>query len=307
MKRTYIAITAGLACQSLSFAQNPPEGAVYRPMVTQLQQQAETLETVRRNVLENVALRSEPGKPFSATVTTKTTQTFLDGTRVNQTTTVNQYRDAEGRIRTETTRSGEPAGRVNIVIRDPVEGVSFNLDTVNKTANKIAIPGGAYSGSYALGVGGGGGTLGARGGTAASTPGGAGGGGGRMGRGRGGMSDASVDGPSEAARTNPNNIVDDLGLQSINGVSARGTRITTVVPVGAIGNDKEFRSVTERWFSPELNMLVKSVSTDPRFGTTTYEVTSISRANPEPSLFRPPADFTITTNMPVMTRPTEKK
>jgi uncharacterized protein (TIGR03435 family) len=66
-----------------------------------------------------------------------------------------------------------------------------------------------------------------------------------------------------------------------------------VVPVGAIGNDKEFHSVTERWFSPDLNLLIKSVSADPRFGTTTYELTNINRQAPDPSLFQVPANYSI--------------
>lgn len=81
-------------------------------------------------------------------------------------------------------------------------------------------------------------------------------------------------------------------MQTINGVLARGTRITTVIPQGAIGNDREFRSISERWFSPDLNLLIRSVSTDPRFGTTTFELTNISRQSPDPSLFRVPADYT---------------
>jgi hypothetical protein len=90
-----------------------------------------------------------------------------------------------------------------------------------------------------------------------------------------------------------NETTEDLSSKLVNGVMAQGTRVTTVVPVGAIGNDKEFRSVTERWFSPDLNLLIKSVSTDPRFGTTTYELTNISRQPPDPALFRPPADYTM--------------
>ncbi len=107
----------------------------------------------------------------------------------------------------------------------------------------------------------------------------------------------------EAARnkqSQDNTVVEDLGTLTVNGVAARGTRITTVVPVGAIGNDKEFRSVSERWFSPDLNLLIKSVSTDPRFGTTTYELTNISRQPPDASLFQPPADYSIVSAQPTV-------
>jgi hypothetical protein len=95
--------------------------------------------------------------------------------------------------------------------------------------------------------------------------------------------------------SSPRERSEDLGTSSINGIRAQGTRITTTVPVGAIGNDREFQSVTERWFSPELNLLVKSVSTDPRFGTTTFELTNISRTAPDSSYFQIPADYAVTT------------
>ena len=106
--------------------------------------------------------------------------------------------------------------------------------------------------------------------------------------------EAMVANAKQIARDNGGNVVvDDLGTAMVNGVPARGTRVTDVVPVGAIGNDKEFHSVTERWFSSDLNLLIKSVSTDPRFGTTTYELTNISRQSPDASLFQIPSDYSI--------------
>ena len=105
-----------------------------------------------------------------------------------------------------------------------------------------------------------------------------------------------VGGAVQPATSDPNTTVENLGTANVNGVQATGTRTTTVVPAGAIGNDREFRSVTERWFSPELNLLIKSVSADPRFGTTTYELTNISRQPPDASLFKVPGDYTMSGN-----------
>lgn len=113
-------------------------------------------------------------------------------------------------------------------------------------------------------------------------------------RGRSGNIVPAVAAPLDGTPRNiPNVTTEDLGTQSVNGVPARGTRVTTVVPVGEIGNDRELRSVSERWFSSELNLLIKSVNTDPRFGTTTYELTNISRQPPVPSLFQVPSDYNI--------------
>jgi hypothetical protein len=97
------------------------------------------------------------------------------------------------------------------------------------------------------------------------------------------------------ARRNPNHVVEDLGSQVVNGVSALGVRITTTIPVGAIGNDQELKSVTERWYSNDIHALVKTVTEDPRTGVSTYELTNIVRAAPDPALFRVPDGFTVST------------
>jgi hypothetical protein len=92
-------------------------------------------------------------------------------------------------------------------------------------------------------------------------------------------------------------MIKDLPTSTINGVPARGSRISTRVPIGAIGNDREFQSVSELWFSSDLNLLIKSVNTDPRFGTTIYELTNISRQPPDPSLFRVPSEYNVASNL----------
>jgi hypothetical protein len=97
------------------------------------------------------------------------------------------------------------------------------------------------------------------------------------------------------ARRSPNHVVEDLGSQFINGVSALGVRITTTIPVGAIGNDQELKSVTERWYSNDIHALVKTVTTDPRTGVNTNELTNIVRAAPDPALFQVPAGFIVIT------------
>jgi hypothetical protein len=290
MKRTCMLMAVALTGSVMTLAQTPQQAQVQTQvppglppaLQTVLQdaqqrfQQVQTLDAGgRAGVRINVIPAAETGKPFSATITTHTSQTYSDGTNVNQTTTVVQYRDAEGRTRVE---NEAPGGKL-ISIRDPVAGVVYSLDAAAKTAAKRSIAGAG----------------GARGGTLESAPGGAppvpGARGGRGARGGSMMTSSGADTVVENVKRNPNNTVEDLGMMTVNGVPARGTRITTVIPAGAIGNDREFRSVDERWYSPDLNMMVKSVSTDPRFGTTTREMTNISRANPDRSLFEVPADY----------------
>jgi hypothetical protein len=270
MRRTCMLLVAALAGSAVTLAQTPQQAQV-QAMAQELQQYFQRVETLaagaRGGVNMTPILAAETGKPFSATITTHTSQTYSDGTNVNHTTTVVQYRDAEGRTRMET---DTPNGKA-ITIRDPAAGVVYNLDTAAKTYIQRSMAGAPAPTSGAAPL------AGARGG--------------RGGRGGSMMAASGADSVAENAKRNPNNTIEDLGMMTVNGVPARGTRITTVIPAGAIGNDREFRSVDERWYSPDLNMLVKSVSTDPRFGTTTHEMTNISRANPDRSLFEAPADY----------------
>jgi hypothetical protein len=298
MNRTYWLFLAALFCYS-AMAQQIRVG-VQQPGAAQQGvfsfQPAQSLAVGRGG--RGVAMafpREEKGKPFSAKVTTQTVQTFIDGTHVSQTATMLEYRDAEGRVRTETSRTGNPVP--TIVIRDTVARFTYRLDPATKSAVRAAMAGLAVAEGTGLSA------RAARGGAAAQ---------------------ASAQTPQEAvarlkelvdgqlalaraeevaqlaevirqAARNPNEVVEDLGMALVNGVQARGTKTTTIVPVGAIGNDREFRSVDERWFSSDLNLLIKSINTDPRFGTTTYELTNISRQPPDPSLFQIPADYTVST------------
>jgi hypothetical protein len=51
--------------------------------------------------------------------------------------------------------------------------------------------------------------------------------------------------------------------------------------------------VNERWYSKDLQMVVKSVNSDPRFGTTTYELTNVVQGA-DPTLFQIPGNYTVT-------------
>ena len=82
---------------------------------------------------------------------------------------------------------------------------------------------------------------------------------------------------------------EDLGTQTIEGVSAQGKRETVTIPAGQIGNEKPIEIVTETWFSPELHTMVLRKHSDPRLGESTYRLTDIKRNEPDASLFQAPA------------------
>lgn len=82
---------------------------------------------------------------------------------------------------------------------------------------------------------------------------------------------------------------EDLGTQTIEGVSVQGKRETVTIPAGEIGNERPIQIVTETWFSPELHTMVLRKHSDPRQGESTYQLTDIKRNEPDASLFQPPA------------------
>src|SRR5580692_1593958 len=86
---------------------------------------------------------------------------------------------------------------------------------------------------------------------------------------------------------------ESLGTQTINVLVAEGTRTTHTIPAGQIGNEKALQVVSERWYSADLQIVLKSTRTDPRFGTTTYTVTNVQRTEPSASLFAVPTGYSI--------------
>jgi membrane-associated protease RseP (regulator of RpoE activity) len=84
---------------------------------------------------------------------------------------------------------------------------------------------------------------------------------------------------------------ESLGHQTIQGVDAEGTRITSTIAAGAIGNDRPIQIITERWYSSDLHTNVKMMHSDPRSGQETFQLTGISRTEPAPYLFQVPAGY----------------
>jgi len=92
---------------------------------------------------------------------------------------------------------------------------------------------------------------------------------------------------------NPDVQTVSLGTKTMDGLTVQGTRRTRTIPVGQIGNDKPIVISREEWYSPDLQMVISSTRTDPRFGTTTFQLTNISRSEPAQSLFMVPQDYTV--------------
>ena len=55
-----------------------------------------------------------------------------------------------------------------------------------------------------------------------------------------------------------------------------------------MGNERPIEIVSERWYSPDLQVVVMTQHSDPRFGETSYRLTNIDRSEPAKSLFEVP-------------------
>lgn len=103
---------------------------------------------------------------------------------------------------------------------------------------------------------------------------------------------------------------ESLGTRKIEGVDAEGIRLTKTIAAGVIGNERSFDIVYERWYSKDLELIVFSKYTDPRFGEQTYKLINIRRAEPDSELFKLPADYTIVnkpSSIEIKPKPPEKR
>lgn len=78
---------------------------------------------------------------------------------------------------------------------------------------------------------------------------------------------------------------EDLGTRDFGGFQATGTRTITTIAAGTAGFDRDVEIVSESWFSKDLGVIVYSKRSDSRGTETTYQMTNIVRAEPDPSLF----------------------
>jgi len=194
------------------------------------------------------------GKPFSAEFLAETTQILGDGNRITHKITVRLYRDKEGRTRRDSQLAR--LGPWSAGANGPIE-LTFLQDPVagvGYTLNPRAKTANKYELKRAP----------------AELP----------------VQRSLSKGPHGAQRSS-------LGTRVIEGIEATGIRDSLTIPAGRMGNDKPIQLTYERWYSQELQILVLSRYSDPRFGETVYRVVNLRREEPDPSLFSIPSDYWI--------------
>jgi hypothetical protein len=253
------------------------------------------------------------GAPYSAEAVTENTQTLSDGNRIVNKSTASVYRDSEGRTRREQTLKaiGPFAGETpqTIFINDPVAGVNYTLDSRTHLARKMAPMRFEFKFAPRPGEGPEGPPNGPTppGGVGAPRP---------PERGemifertvppsppngegdviiapRASSAPLAIGAMESHGWREQNAKTESLGKQNIEGVEAEGTRNTVTIPAGEIGNERDIQIISERWYSPELQTVVLTRHSDPRFGETVYKLTNINRSEPAKSLFEVPSDYIV--------------
>ena len=281
---TFLAAGAALLAPSLANAQGAGRGVGVGASHATFH--VGTTEILNVEPMENVPAIA--GAPFTAEATTEFSQMLSDGNRIERRFSTSLARDGKGRTRSEqevamlgplmvlqkgmnwsthtfstTPGQREPEPPRFTVITDPVDGVTYTLDERMKEARrspaKIAVHSVELNAqSIELKK----------------------------------MADRLEMVARQGAASNTL-VVEQLGTRQIEGITAEGTRMTTTIPAGQIGNLNPINLVTERWFSKDLQMALLITRRDPRSGDTVYRLTNIVRAEPPPDLFTVPSDYRI--------------
>lgn len=253
--------------------------------------------------------------PFSAEAVSESVQVLADGNRIVRSSTSKLYRNGEGRFRREMTAgTGGVFGSLfttgsGITILDPIAGQRYLLNSELKTAHIARLkPGKAVTitGSVSMDpaklaemkklaetyrVAEGKYVTEAKIASAPLPP----------------MPPMAIAGAFPAmpgmppvpfgamGHSNYESRTEDLGSRDFEGVTAEGKRTVTTIPADAIGNERPIEIAYERWYSKELELVVYSKHSDPRFGDQTYKLTNLVRSEPDPSLFTLPQGYKLMT------------
>ena len=216
------------------------------------------------------------GAPYSGEQAQERVERLADGSRVTQRiATARMYRDSQGRTRTER--------QDGIEINDPVAAVRYTLDPRNKVARRVniprsqIIPGDAPSAVVIIATG-----------TdirfTAPEP------------GAPAAGILTATGGGQASGAPPQITTEDLGTLKIEGVLVEGSRRTVTIP----GDGSPSVTVSDTWTSPELKIVILSRATDSGSGETSVKMTHLSRSEPAPELFQPPADYRVVEGPPAI-------
>jgi hypothetical protein len=87
--------------------------------------------------------------------------------------------------------------------------------------------------------------------------------------------------------------VERLPSRVIDGIPVDGLRFTRTVPATAAGNGAPYTLIDEEWISSKLGVVLEQKTENQRTGTATKIVSQFKQAEPDPTLFSIPGDYSV--------------
>jgi len=210
--------------------------------------------------VEAIDGKTVKGAPLTAVFVTIRETTLADGNRIHNESQSKVYRDAEGRVRREM-------------------GVNLATTATGPVKHNLVVITDPVAGTRTV--------LNPDNKTARQTP---------------------VHGPKAAGDDNAAHMramggqgdvtKEPLGTKTVNGFQAEGVRVTRTIAAGAMGNEKAITVVTERWYSPDMQIVVMTTHTDPMMGKVTTKLVNVTQVAPDASWFQVPSDYTMQKSKP---------
>jgi hypothetical protein len=198
------------------------------------------------------------GLPFAATGRIVLDQSLADGTTTNNSYDVSCWRDSKGRRRAEYAIKSPNSNRTRrmVTVWDPVNRTVLNWTGGDQTNYVVLLN--HVSPTVKL-------------------------------------QNAIGDPPhNHLPKANYKNVhTEKLPANMIGRLHVVGARTTWTIPAGATGNDHDITVTSETWISPELKIIVRQITNDPRYGKVITELTNIDRSDPDSALFQPPHGYAI--------------
>jgi hypothetical protein len=201
------------------------------------------------------------GAQFSGIYQASSIQTLPNGAHVTQRGAYERlYRDFEGRVRRDqllTSTGDESTGIFIVQLFDPIAGFQYILDDQNHVAHRAPFKSEKPRQPSPT------------------------------------VSGYTAETDPSGHRPEPYTTHEYFKDQTMEGVPVVGRRGTSNYPTGFQGSGVPFIVVNEEWMSAELDMKILDKRTDSRGTERTWRMTNISRAAPDPSLFRVPEGYSI--------------
>jgi len=86
---------------------------------------------------------------------------------------------------------------------------------------------------------------------------------------------------------------EDLGQDSVNGLSVVGTRETTTINAGVVGNERPLVSTREFWYAASIRTNLQVTRIDPREGKQTISLIDLAQGEPDERTFEIPKGYSV--------------